>query len=161
MEPWFATYFERLQALHQGFNDSLDGLSAEALDWSPGPEINSLAVLAAHTAGAERFWIGDVAGQEPSGRVRAEEFVTSGRTAVELRMLLDAALAHAQGVLTGLTMEELEEPRISPRDGRSYTVSWALLHALEHTAQHLGHAQIGRQLWLARQGSSAAPGEMS
>jgi len=26
-------------------------------------------------------------------------------------------------------------------------VAWALLHALDHTAQHLGHMQITRQLW--------------
>jgi len=26
-------------------------------------------------------------------------------------------------------------------------VAWALAHALEHTALHLGHIQIGRELW--------------
>jgi hypothetical protein len=26
-------------------------------------------------------------------------------------------------------------------------VGWALLHALEHTAIHLGHIQITQQLW--------------
>ena len=29
-------------------------------------------------------------------------------------------------------------------------VAWALLHALEHTAIHLGHMQIMRQLWEQR-----------
>ena len=95
----------------------------------------------------------------PSGRVRAEEFVTTGRTAFELQALLDKALAHSQGVLHELTLDDLDQMRTSPRDGRSYSVTWALLHALEHTAQHLGHAQIGRQLWQAQHGNDAGPGE--
>jgi hypothetical protein len=31
------------------------------------------------------------------------------------------------------------------------TAGWALNHALAHTALHIGHAQITRQLWDARQ----------
>ena len=50
-------------------------------------------------------------------------------------------------MLDGLSLEELEELRISPRDGRQFTVGWSLAHALEHTAIHVGHAQITRQLW--------------
>jgi hypothetical protein len=26
-------------------------------------------------------------------------------------------------------------------------IAWSLLHALEHTALHLGHMQLTRQLW--------------
>ncbi len=37
--------------------------------------------------------------------------------------------------------------RTDPRDGREYTVAWALFHALEHTALHLGQMQLTRQLW--------------
>jgi ankyrin repeat protein len=29
-------------------------------------------------------------------------------------------------------------------------VAWCLAHALEHTALHLGHMQITRQLWEQR-----------
>lgn len=28
-----------------------------------------------------------------------------------------------------------------------HTVAWRLAHALEHTALHLGHMEITRQLW--------------
>ncbi|MEZ4517664.1 MAG: hypothetical protein R3C44_12840 [Chloroflexota bacterium] len=45
----------------------------------PGPEMNSWRVIAAHRR-LERCWIGDIAGQEPSGRVRAEEFRVTGAT---------------------------------------------------------------------------------
>jgi hypothetical protein len=29
-------------------------------------------------------------------------------------------------------------------------VRWCILHVIEHIAQHLGHMQLTRQLWLAK-----------
>nr|MBC8492461.1 DUF1572 family protein [Chloroflexota bacterium] len=46
-------YWERLQALHADIERTIAGLPQAALDWAPGPEMNSLAVLAVHVAGAE------------------------------------------------------------------------------------------------------------
>ena len=64
-----------------------------------------------------------------------------------LRARLADASVYAQNTLTRLTLGDLEQERVSPRDGRMFSVAWALLHALEHTAIHLGHIQITRQLW--------------
>lgn len=147
MHEYFVAYQERLTELHQNVSDAVDGLSPEAIAWVPGLEINSIQVLVAHLAGAERYWIGDVAGQLPSGRVREEEFVTSGWTAPKLQGLLDETLAHSRGVIESLTLFDLKELRLSARQGRFYSVAWALNYALEHTAVHVGHVQIGRQLW--------------
>jgi hypothetical protein len=33
---------------------------------------------------------------------------------------------------------------------RQVTVRWSILHVIEHTAQHVGHMQLTRQLWLAK-----------
>lgn len=147
MEPFFKDFYDRLSDLHNDMEAAIDGLSVEALDWMPGPDINSLAVLITHTAGAERYWIGEVAGGDPSARVRSQEFETSGRTAAELQELLARTLAHSQKVLSALTLDDLAEARVAALQGRSCTVAWALLHGLEHTAVHLGHAQVGRQWW--------------
>jgi hypothetical protein len=57
-----------------------------------------------------------------------------------------------QKTLEPLTLPDLEQPRTSPRNGRSITAGWALCHVLKHTALHLGHMQITRQLWEQRQG---------
>ncbi len=114
------------------------------------PGMNSLQVLVVHTAGAERYWIGDVAGQLPSGRVREEEFTTSGWDSAKLQKLLDDTLAHSRMVLEGMSLFDLKEMRLSSRNGRFYSAAWALNHALEHTAVHVGHIQIGRQLWEQR-----------
>lgn len=151
MLPVLIDYLDRLQALHADMHHALDGLSQAALDWSPGPDMNSLAVLAVHSAGAERYWIGDVAGRDPSERDRAAEFHTRGLDAAALTARLDATFAHSRTVLEGLTSSELEALRPSSRDGRGVTVAWALAHALEHTAVHVGHMQIVRQLWDQRQ----------
>jgi len=147
MLPMLEDYLERLQALHADIERSIEGLPPRALDWVPGPDMNSLGVLGVHVAGAERYWIGDVAGRDPSGRDRASEFATRGLDAAALRVRLAEALAHSQAVLEGLTLPDLEATCVSPRDGRAFTGAWCLAHALEHTALHLGHMQLTRQLW--------------
>jgi hypothetical protein len=140
-------YLERLQALHADIERAIEGLPQAALDWVPGPDINSLCVLVVHATGAERYWIGDVVGRDPSGRDRAAEFRVYGLNEAALKKRLDDTLAHSRGVLEGLTLQDLGTPHVSPRDGREFTVAWCLAHALEHTAIHLGHIQITRQLW--------------
>jgi uncharacterized damage-inducible protein DinB len=147
MHENFAAYYERLHSLHSNIGKAISGLSTEALDWVPGPGMNSLAVLVVHLTGAERYWIGDVAGEDPSDRVRSKEFKVHGLEAAELQKRLDQTLVHSRGVLSRLDLEALDQMRSSPRDGSSYSVAWALAHALEHTALHLGHIQIGRELW--------------
>jgi len=151
MLPILADYLNRLESLHADMRRTLEGLPQEALDWSPGPDINSIAVLAAHAAGALRYWIGDVAGQAPSDRDRPAEFRMKDVAAAELIARLDAALDHSHGVLERLALADLEAKRISPRDGKEYGTVWALAHALEHTAVHLGQMHITRHWWELRE----------
>jgi uncharacterized damage-inducible protein DinB len=154
MDPFYQDYLERLVTLHQGVLDAIEGLPPDSLDWTPidhpVAEMNSINVLVTHLTGAERYWIGDVALGEPSGRVREAEFQVSGLTQGELRGKFNAASVYARESIAKLNLEDLASPRTSPRDGRTFTVGWALLHVLEHTAIHLGHIQITRQLWEAK-----------
>ncbi len=142
-----AEYLERLQTLHTAIEQIVNGLPQAALDWTPGPEMNSIHVLVVHVAGSERYWIGDVAGSDPSGRDRDAEFRSHGLNTHALIDLLGRTLAHSRAVLEGLGLADLEELRVSPHNGRQVTVAWCLAHALEHTALHLGHMEITRQLW--------------
>jgi uncharacterized damage-inducible protein DinB len=151
MQPFFEDFFDRLQELHVGIERAIDGLPKEALDWAPGSGMNSLCVLAVHVAGSERYWIGDVVAGEPSGRDRDAEFRSTGLDEGTLKKRLAEVLAHSQGVLEKLTLQDLERSCVSPRDGRRFTVAWALAHALEHTAVHLGQMRIMRRLWEQRQ----------
>ena len=143
----YAEIIERLRLLHNEMKQAIVGIPQEALDWVPGSDINSLSILVMHTAGAERYWIGDVIGRDDSGRVREAEFQVKGLNAETLEDRLDEVFSHSQGVLAELILDDLESIRTSSRDGRKVTVAWSLAHALEHTALHLGHMQIIRQLW--------------
>jgi uncharacterized damage-inducible protein DinB len=113
--------------------------------------MNSIAVLVVHLTGAERYWIGDVVMGDVSGRDRAAEFRTGGISLDALQARLAASTAYAHHALARLALADLEQERVSPRDGRKFTIAWALLHALEHTALHLGHIQITCQLWEQQQ----------
>ena len=147
MEMFISNYLEWLEKLHTDFKSSFEGLPDAALDWTPGDGMNSLAVLAVHTAGAERYWIGDVVIADPSERDREAEFHTQGLDAQALKDRLDASLEYARQNLAGLTLADLAATRVSPRNGMQCTCGWAMLHALEHIAQHTAHAQLTRQLW--------------
>lgn len=147
MTAFFDDLAERFGELHADLLKALDGLPAEALDWAPGPETNSVSVLLVHLTGAERYWIGDVALGDASGRVRAAEFEVRELTVEDLRVRVTAAEAYARQALSRFSPADLETTRTSPRDGRAFTVGWCLAHALEHSALHLGQVQLTRQLW--------------
>jgi uncharacterized damage-inducible protein DinB len=117
------------------------------LDWVPAEGVNSLAILAVHTAGAERYLIGDCVAGEPTGRDREAEFRAGSLSAEDLLEKLDASLSYASQVLERLTLDDLEAPRLWSRDNIQVTVGWLLAHLLSHTAIHAGHAQVTRQWW--------------
>jgi hypothetical protein len=150
MKKLFVDYLERLQRLHDDIKQSIEGLPQAALDWIPGPEMNSLCIIVAHVSGSERYWLGDIIAQAPSDRDREAEFRTQGVDVSGLIAQLDGSLAYGSRVVEGLGLEDLETPRVSPRDGREVTVGWALFHVLEHVAVHLGHVQLTRQMWEQR-----------
>lgn len=147
MQPFFKEYLDLLEDCHNSILKALDGLPPTALDWVPGPEMNSISVLLFHLTGAEQFWIGDVAMQESSNRDRDAEFRVQDMDADVLRKRLSDTLEYAQRALDTMSLQDLESSRPSPRDGRNVMVAWALLHALEHATLHLGQIQLTRQLW--------------
>lgn len=161
MHPFFSDYLDRLRIQHEALIAAFEGLPPQALDWTPGADMNSLAVLAIHVAGAERYWVGDVALGDPSHRDRPAEFATRGVSPQQMRDALDASYAYVRAALADLTPDDLLTVRRPPDRDRDYTTGWALLHALEHVALHVGHAQLTRQLWdqgIGRSGGGQAGG---
>ena len=137
---------DRFGELHTELGQAIEGLPAEALDWVPGPEMNSIAVLVVHLTGAERYWIG-VALNEPAERDRDAEFRTKALSGDDLNAHVTAEEAYSRDALKRLSLAELEALRLSPRNAKSFTAGWCVVHALEHSALHLGHVQLTRQLW--------------
>ena len=147
MQTFFKEYLNLLQDCHNHILEALDGLAPAALDWVPGNEMNSISVLVFHLTGAERFWIGDVAAQDPTERDRDAEFRVHDVEMDILKKRLANNLEYARTTLDKFTIQDLETTRVSARDGREFTVAWALLHALDHANVHLGQIEITRQLW--------------
>ena len=154
MQTFFAEYLHLLRDCHNGILQTIEGLPPEALDWAPGQDMNSITVLVFHTTGSVRFWIGDIAAQENSNRDRDAEFRAHGVEVDILKKRLTDNLEYARTALEKMTLQDLETKRVRPSDGRELTVTYALLHALEHAREHLGHIQMTRQLWEQREKNS-------
>ena len=153
MQTFFKDYLSLLQDCHNSILEALDGLPPAALDWTPGPDMNSISVLVFHLTGAERFWIGDVAAQDPAERDRDAEFRVHDVEMDVLKKRLANNLEYARSTLNKFTIQDLETMRVTA-SGREYTVAWALLHALDHATLHLGQIQITRQLWEQSKGNA-------
>ena len=150
-------YMSRMDDLRGQVCGLIADLPPEALNWRPvegagDHASNSLAVLAAHVAGAEHFWIGEVVGGLPPSRDRDAEFETHSAGASELVDRLVQVGAESQEVLSSLTRSDLDDVR--QVQGRSVPVRWGILQIIDHTALHLGHMQLTVQLW---QGGQSRP----
>ena len=145
--PFYAELFGRFHELHTEIENTLEQLPQEALDWIPAPGMNSANVLIVHLTGAERFLVGDLVMGDPSNRDREAEFAASGWQKNDLLQRLRQTETYIAQAFEKLTLTDLETTRLHPRHGRQVSVTWALTHALEHAALHLGHLQVSAQLW--------------
>lgn len=145
MQPFFEDYLLNLNELHSEIIRALENLPPAALDWSPAADMNSINVLVTHIIGAQRFWIGEAVAGDPAYRDREAEFKVRGLDADTLVQRLNESYAYARSILEGLSVDDLAGIRDLRERERS--VAWILGHALKHTAIHVGHIQLMRQLW--------------
>ncbi|WP_052888076.1 DinB family protein [Thermogemmatispora carboxidivorans] len=115
------------------------------------PETNTLFALATHLVGAAEYWVLVLVGQRQIARDRAAEFHARGDFAA-LKERYERWLEAMHEVLDRLPDTHLQAPvsgpttyRYAPTD-RPLIARDALLHAVEHSALHLGHIQLTRQL---------------
>jgi uncharacterized damage-inducible protein DinB len=143
-------YLQGIEDLRGQVRALIADLPAEALNWRPmegadNHATNSLAVLAAHVAGAEHFWIAEVIGGRPHTRDRDAEFNVRVADAADLVRRLEAVGVETREVLSALGPADLDGTREAR--GKTVSVRWGILHVIDHTALHLGHMQITYQLW--------------
>ena len=140
-----------LDKLGHSVLDERGGLPDEALNRPlPLPETNTLYALATHILGAGEFWSLAMAGARPLERDRPAEFRASG-TLAELAPRFERWLADAHATLDPLPDEALAQPVTPPPQFRPWgdepmMLGDCLLHAVDHTALHLGHIQLTRQM---------------
>ncbi len=147
------TIVAKIERLAREALAQLEGLPEEALNRKvPLPETNSLYALAAHLLGAGQYWTVTLVGGRDIPRNREAEFSASG-TLAPLRERYEqwlAALHEDLDALPDAAMSRLVtvSGRTRPvwMDSDQISVRESLLHALEHTALHVGHIQLTRQL---------------
>ena len=143
-------YLSRVEDLRGQIRNLVAELPASALNWKPieGKDdhaTNSLAVLTAHVAGAEHYWMAEIIGGRIKTRDRDAEFVLVANNAEELASMLDKTAHETREVFSTLSESDLSGTR--QVNDRIVPVRWAILHVIDHTALHLGHMQITYQLW--------------
>jgi hypothetical protein len=132
---------------HEAWRKIVKGLNAEALNWRPGEDTNSLAALVAHACDAERFLMALAAGIK-LGRDREAKFriVVSG--ADDLLEIIDETETEVDGYIDRLDDRLFVIEQTLP--DRSHTGAWWSLRAFEHSREHLGQAMLTRQMYELR-----------
>ncbi len=98
---------------------------------------NSVGNLVLHLCGNVRQWIGYGVGGQPDLRDRDGEFAArGGLQPVELLQRLQATIADAADIIRNLAPERLTEMRTIQK--YDVTEMEAILHVVEHFAQHTG-----------------------
>jgi uncharacterized damage-inducible protein DinB len=135
----------KLRQLAGRIVDCLGRLSEEQI-WLRGNEhSNAVGNLVLHLCGNVRQWIIHGVGGAPDVRRRAEEFAARGGPAgQDLATRLEAIIAEAAAVIEKLTPERLAERVVV----QNYNVTKleAVLHVLEHFAQHTGQILFATKL---------------
>jgi hypothetical protein len=144
-----------LERLLWKLTESIEGLDEAQLNWRPDiPEANSIYVIATHMLGNAQGWVLGIACGEEIDRDRAAEFRASGADADALVARARDLSGRIQAALAALPEASLGEIRPARQNlwgaGTSEPVSsrFALVHAIEHASEHLGH--IGVTLDLMR-----------
>lgn len=152
--------YQSLERVVEEYLEALDGIPDQDLaTWKPaaeqqgGGEMNTLSGMSVHTSTVARWIIEHQVFGLDFPRDREFEF-TAKVSQAEIVEMFDNMLRKFEGLIESDPNVNLAGP---PSTVREYAPDWTklawLLHALDHTALHLGHAQVTRQLWLAERGN--------
>jgi hypothetical protein len=129
--------------------DATAGLSPEGLNQRPAGEgTNSLAVIAEHALASTRSWLSLATGAPLPPRERPAEFRAVADADFPARV--DERIGECLALLDGDVA--FDPTRIGTAPWRSagadepITAAWALLFALSHLGEHVGHAHVTRDL---------------
>jgi uncharacterized damage-inducible protein DinB len=144
-----------LDAQAERFATVVDGLSPDALAWRPGDEAtNSIAQIVRHVVAWQPWYLGVALGDpvplddEALAQKQTDSLDNSPTTAAALRALIETTRAQTATTLDRLETLDLNEA-IEPY-GEPEPRCFYLNGAIDHAAEHIGHAELTRQLWEQR-----------
>ena len=128
------------------------GLTDEQARMAPTVSALTVGGLIKHVASVERTWMNTVLRRGREGaQDEYERNLTMGpdETLADVLASYDETAAETERVIAGL---ELDHPVPVPRDApwfppdvEAWSVRWVLLHLIQETARHAGHADIVRE----------------
>ena len=138
-----------------GLRSRLDGLGERELRWPVTRTGTNLLGPVKHVASVELGYFGEVF-DRPSGvalpwmaedaELNADMWATPTESTAEVLALLDRAAAHTRATVAAL---DLDAPGFVPwwrPERREVTLHQILVHMINETARHAGHADIVREL---------------
>ena len=129
----------------------LEGLDEADLNWKPLDNANSLYVITIHTIANIEFNILGVLCQQNIVRHREEEFKARGSSAAPILQkwldVQDSIAAH----LVNLASADLDKEYVHPRRGK-ITGRDLMITVARHAAEHVGHAELTRDLLFTARG---------
>jgi hypothetical protein len=120
---------------------NLDGLTEEQARWRPDGRLTCVIGIVNHLTHVEWRWIdGGFLGREVS---RSEEEFSPGP---ELSVESAAVAYQRRGESTESTVRALESLEVSCQRREGTDARWVLLHLINETARHAGHADAVREM---------------
>ena len=142
-----STAADLFRLLHGKIREIVQGLDREALNWTPDPAANSIAVLVTHTLGSEREMLAAVRGIVID-RDRPAEFKAAVTQAAELIKLVDHADADLDKHARAMTAHDLAAWR--PRGDRPPRPGLEILiNGYGHSREHVAQIELTAQLYRA------------
>jgi len=150
MSATIQLYNQHLQRQLDKMCTAIDDLDRHHLEWRPAVgEANTISALVTHVLGNVRAWVLGVCCSQPVKRDRPAEFRATGSDARELIERTRVVGREAEEAQDASTLDELREviDRLTSRRSREpVTGRDAVVHAIAHAAEHLGHIEITRDL---------------
>lgn len=146
MRPMVEVVQRMLNGQAERYGRVVETLPAEALTWRPGnDETNSVAQLIRHATAVETLLLMRALG-EPATHDHAYSLRNDPATKAELLGLIAEAQAKKDDQLARLDALDMSEMMDSGRASRAYFI----MHTADHGQEHLGHAELTKQLWEQR-----------
>jgi hypothetical protein len=130
---------------------ALQGLSDEQATSRPTASALSLAGLIKHAALTERNWIVGIMCQRelPPLDWSTNFTLVDGETLVDMLALYDEVGRETESIIAKTDLDQVVPVPKGvpwfPQDVDAWSVRWVLLHLIEETARHAGHADMLRE----------------
>jgi hypothetical protein len=140
------TLGELYHAVHGQLREEINDVEETTLNWTPGPDTNSIGTLLVHLLATEEEVLRSIRSM-PSDRDRVSEFAARSYTRDELLGCIRTADATLDDLFTGLLAEDLRSLRTRPVRPEVASGLFWLLRNYGHSREHLAHLQLTKQLY--------------